>query len=97
MYIFNPCINRHGNFGDDLSYYIVSKMSCGNVHVLGMSDKIPEDKMTGIGSVLQYAKADEAVWGTGTIPFPHMNGFVKKPLNVTALRGPLSRGLLVVS
>lgn len=79
------------NFGDELSHAVVEKILEKRVSRAHSYER----KLLAIGSILQFAKRGDVVWGTG------MNGkdLKKKEysfhnLDIRALRGPLTRTFL---
>lgn len=56
------CWCGHGNFGDDLSLFIVQQMSCADVEVV---DKEQRGKLLAMGSVMHAVRPNDVVWGTG--------------------------------
>ncbi len=96
------------NFGDELSLAIVERICGKNITRAKKSDT----KLLAIGSIIQFAKNGDVVWGAGMngkeLPrkfhFKKLNRLEKKKLrrrytfsdlDVRAVRGPLTRQLLL--
>jgi len=79
----------HGNFGDEISSFIVSQVS-------GMKTALPADanhpKIVAIGSLLHnnWIKDQDLVWGSGI-----MHHIIHNKPQVVAVRGPLTRQFLL--
>lgn len=82
------------NFGDHLSRIIVSRVLAKYERLLEETVSSPR-RMLAVGSVLHFAQDHDVIWGSG------VNGKVDdrlhrfKQLDVRAVRGPLTRGVLV--
>ncbi|MCP2032062.1 pyruvyl transferase [Okibacterium sp. HSC-33S16] len=82
-----------GNFGDLLGPMIVERMR----ERLGLDVAVglPDHRLLSVGSILQYARNNDVVWGSG------INGKVDPPwatldtLDIRAVRGPLTRQRLI--
>lgn len=78
------------NWGDTINPYILEKLS-GKKPVVASPDK--QQHLLAIGSILRIANQNSIVWGSG---FISKKGNIKyKPLKVCAVRGPLTRKLLI--
>lgn len=77
------------NIGDVISPLIVGALS-GTTIV--QADKRDHPKLLAVGSIMQYARAGDVVWGSGCIA----SDFKLKTtrLKVCAVRGPRTRGIL---
>jgi len=78
------------NWGDSINLYLLSKLSKKEVVACG-----PEKRqhVLAVGSILRMANHNSIVWGSG---FISKKGNIKyKPLKVCAVRGPLTRELLL--
>lgn len=75
--------SKYNNFGDELSPFIVSKVS--GLEVVPADNK---PTLASIGSILQLTRPGDTIWGTGLRsfgnPLPHKN------LNVCSIRGPIT-------
>ncbi|MBS0625144.1 MAG: HAD-IA family hydrolase [Verrucomicrobia bacterium] len=78
------------NFGDALSAALIERMIRKEVAIAQASS---QGKLLGMGSILNYAKEGDIVWGTG------VNGkstsYRFSNLDVRAVRGPLTRDFLL--
>ena len=85
--------DSNGNFGDELSKVVVNKYINKNTHNLFLNKFKKENiNFIAIGSMIQAAKNDYVVWGSGLItdkPSRGLNDY--RRLNIHAIRGPLSR------
>ncbi|WP_156760945.1 polysaccharide pyruvyl transferase family protein [Microbacterium karelineae] len=74
------------NFGDEIGPLLVRALA-GEAHAEG------EPRLLSVGSVLQFTEPGDVVWGAG------INGKVRQrlrhPLDVRAVRGPLTRAVLL--
>lgn len=88
-----PFGRRYNNFGDLLGPMIVRGIL--EKRGLHLDDSTREARLLSIGSILHLARPGDVVWGSG------INGKVlasMKPLtrlDIRAVRGPLTRGILV--
>lgn len=83
---------KHTNFGDALTPYLIEKITGYPAVWTQESDK-PKYLVT--GSLLNYPDIESCiVWGTG-IAFSDTH--IKKPLAIHAVRGPISRQLVLKS
>ncbi len=83
------------NFGDDLNFYLISELS--GKKVITISNIFHSRKMLSlmcVGSLLEYCYDSVTVWGSGSM-YGDVNRFQDKPLDVRAVRGPLSRKYLL--
>ncbi|RRN77026.1 polysaccharide pyruvyl transferase family protein, partial [Pseudoxanthomonas sp. SGD-10] len=82
------------NFGDHLSYIIVTKILADNGLLLE-EETTTQSRLLALGSVLHFANTGDTIWGTG------FNGKIKLEehkyanLDVRAVRGPLTRNFLL--
>ena len=84
------------NLGDDLNYYLVRKLSGKSfVNYLHsyLSTFNPINYMC-IGSIVRRSNGKSIIWGSGAM-FDNLEGMEEKPLKVLAVRGPLTRNLLL--
>jgi pyruvyltransferase len=78
------------NWGDTVNPYIVQKVS-GKTPVVASPEQ--QQHLLPVGSILRIANHNSIVWGSG---FISKKGNIKyKPLKVCAVRGPLTRKLLI--
>ena len=82
--------HRSKNWGDILSYPLVKTLSQSNK--VGLTNENIDGKLIVVGSVLQYLKPNDLVWGGGCIDQNHVTA---RPNKVFAVRGPLTRHELV--
>jgi pyruvyltransferase len=83
--------HRSQNFGDQLTPYIIEKMTGRKVvYVEQMSQEMPTLMVT--GSILSSPVFNSEIWGNG---FAWYHEEVRKPLKVHAVRGPLTRDKLL--
>lgn len=87
---------QHGfsNFGDALSEALVERMIGHKVRVIA-DPFAGEQKVLGMGSILQYAQTDDIVWGTGINGKTPLSAYKFTNLDVRAVRGPLTRKFLL--
>lgn len=78
-----------GNFGDILNPYIVEKLS-GRPPFFASRDQA----ILAIGSIIKFAMPGTHVWGSGT---PRMTDRLNAKANYHAVRGPLTRQLVLES
>ncbi|MGN0854736.1 MAG: polysaccharide pyruvyl transferase family protein [Kiritimatiellia bacterium] len=85
----------HDNVGDELSYYILSAIARDKVVLADVPEAVHAEKAVAfVGSVFHLIKSEKVeVWGTG-VHAPDMMPKVR-PAAIHAVRGPLSRDLLV--
>ena len=85
--------NQMTNFGDTLSIVLIERMMGKEIKKAALS----EHKLLAIGSILQFAKNGDVVWGSGIngkhgatkdYPFNH--------LDIRCVRGPLTRLFLKI-
>jgi pyruvyltransferase len=78
------CFHRH-NFGDFLSFKLVSALSGSGVRIAGHQEK---GKFLAIGSILWSLQDQDVIWGSGA----HREGQVpsRQIANCFAVRGPLT-------
>jgi|2_EtaG_2_1085320.scaffolds.fasta_scaffold12201_2 pyruvyltransferase len=82
---------NHGNFGDELSPYIVSQL-LSDKHTLVKNQEGLDYNLLCIGSLLHNAKPNYYIFGTG---FGLDDPETFPPVNIGAVRGPLSREKLL--
>jgi pyruvyltransferase len=84
----------NGNWGDELNKVLCQSISGKPVNKISVNCDDSTFRYYCVGSILQSAKSDNfEVWGTG---FMRSNGSIKfKPNKVHAVRGPLTRDLLL--
>lgn len=79
-------VGVQGNFGDEIGPLLVRALR-------GDSASRGEGRLISVGSVMQFARAGDVVWGAG------INGKVRQrmqyPLDVRSVRGPLTRSVLL--
>jgi pyruvyltransferase len=77
------------NFGDMLSYIIVSKVLSNNG--LTLTDETPRQaRLLAVGSILHFAKSGDVVWGSGINGKVPLDLHCFSTLDVRAVRGPLT-------
>lgn len=84
----------HCNYGDDLNFFLISKLS--GKKVLTTANFLHKKNINNfmcIGSLVEYASSS-IVWGSGAL-YGDVNKFQPKPLKVCAVRGPLTRKYLL--
>lgn len=80
------------NFGDDLSVVITEKLLGRQVQKAAIDEC---GKVLAIGSILQFARQGDTVWGSGINgKHPRINEYQADALDVRAVRGPLTRFFL---
>lgn len=78
------------NWGDSINLYLLKKLSGKSIEVCSDGDR---RHILAVGSILRLANQNSIVWGAG---FISKKGNIKyKPLQVCAVRGPLTRKLLL--
>ncbi|UJR16733.1 hypothetical protein I4U23_003633 [Adineta vaga] len=94
--------NKHENFGDKLSYILVSTMVGSNISI--MNDIQPDlfcekSKLLAIGSIMDFACRNDVIWGSGILnplKFPfYFDSSLINTLDIRAVRGPRTRNLLM--
>jgi pyruvyltransferase len=84
--------SNHGNFGDELSPYIVSQL-LSSEHTLVKNQEGADHNILCIGSLLHDILPNYHVFGTGFgLDIPET---LEKGASITAVRGPLSRDMLL--
>lgn len=78
------------NWGDSINLYLLSKLSNKKVVMTTGKDR---QHVLAVGSILRIANQNSIVWGSGFISKKGSIGY--KPLKVCAVRGPLTRNLLL--
>lgn len=85
----------HGNFGDELSLFIVEKLINKNKYELVVNQEKQELNLICIGSYMHAARRGYYIYGTGIRTLPEgEKGLNFKELNVCALRGPITYNFL---
>ena len=80
------------NFGDILNPYLISYIS--KKKIINVSAKYCYyNHLQAIGSILSRSSSNTMVWGSGFISKD--STFISKPSNVFAVRGPLTRKILI--
>lgn len=82
------------NFGDALSEALIERMIGHPVEIATQ----PFDghiKLLGIGSIMNYARDHDVIWGTGVNGKSPEKSFAFKTLDVRSVRGPLTRDFLL--
>ena len=82
--------NDRANLGDAINLYIAERISKKKIE--WVPNNYSKQFYTCIGSVLQLANDKATVWGSGYIS--EKAKFLRKPKDVFAVRGPLTRKLL---
>jgi len=80
------------NFGDNLSTFIVQKISDEKVINIGQSPNNVTEYIV-IGSILRAASSNSIIWGAGYIESDAKMS--EKPLKICAVRGKLTRNQLI--
>lgn len=83
--------NRETNFGDYLNYDLVSNITDKKVQWVPYNYN--KEYYMAIGSILQVATDKTIVWGSGLIDDKQLP--IKKPKEILAVRGPLTRKRLI--
>lgn len=83
--------NRETNFGDYLNYDLVSNLTDKKVQWVPYNYN--KEYYMAIGSILQVATDKTIVWGSGLIDDKQLP--IKKPKEILAVRGPLTRKRLL--
>jgi pyruvyltransferase len=80
---------QHGNFGDELSKFIVEKLINKNKYELVFNQENIKKNLIAIGSYLHVAKDNYYIYGTGLRTNPPIEGALGyKNLFISACRGP---------
>ncbi len=93
LFYWKPHHTNELNFGDHLSYVIVTKILADNGYLLEEETAV-QKRLIALGSVIHFAHDNDVIWGSGN------NGKVKleehqyTQLDVRAVRGPLTREFL---
>ncbi|WP_148233503.1 polysaccharide pyruvyl transferase family protein [Pseudopedobacter saltans] len=82
------------NFGDHLSYVIVSKILADN-NLLLEEETTNNSRLIALGSVLHFANEADTIWGTGFNGKISLDEHTYQNLDVRAVRGPLTRDFLL--
>lgn len=86
----------HGNFGDELSKFIVESLLNKQKYELVCNEKNCEKNIIAIGSYIHVAKNNYTIFGSGVRTNPPIEGCHSyKNLNVVACRGPKTRQFLM--
>lgn len=84
--------SKYGNFGDELSKFITSKLLDNNKYELVFNQQNCENNIVCIGSYLHKAVNNSYIYGSGLRTNPPIEGgYSFKILNVGAVRGPLTK------
>ncbi len=84
---------RHKNFGDDLNYYLVKALTGKYIFNYNSFFHPSINNYVCIGSIVEDMTNEKSIiWGGGVMNNEY-NRFIK-PLNVTAVRGPLTKAYL---
>jgi len=86
---------ENGNFGDELSRFIISELINKNKYELVFNQPNIEKNIIGIGSYLHAAVNNYYIYGTGVRTNPPVegsHGYTK--LNVCSVRGPITHDFL---
>lgn len=75
------------NFGDELSPFIIKKLSNKNIRY---SNK--EGKILSVGSIIHFAKDNDIIWGSGLLEKTLLPK--SKNLKICSVRGPLTKMIL---
>jgi pyruvyltransferase len=83
------------NFGDLLGPLIVREL----VRALALPHRVPdgggaEPRVLAVGSIAHFGRAGDVLWGAGTNPKTSSPSPIALGLDVRAVRGPITRGLL---
>jgi len=89
VYYSHP--TKHGNFGDELSPFIVSQLLDKTKYKLVQNQENTKANMIGIGSAMHFARDGWYVWGSGMM----YEEVIANQLNIYAVRGPLTRKYLL--
>lgn len=85
----------NGNFGDELSLYIVENLINKNKYELVVNQENEKINLICIGSYMHAARRGYYIYGTGIRTLPEgEKGLNFKELNVYALRGPITYDFL---
>ncbi len=91
-HIFLDWSESLNNFGDILNPYLVAYLT--NKNIINVSAKYCYyDHLQVIGSILSRSNSTSIVWGSGYIS--QDSNYISKPKKVLAVRGPLTRKLLL--
>jgi pyruvyltransferase len=80
------------NIGDSMVPWLIKSVTNKDHPYSNPSENIGSHIFS-IGSILQYANSESFVWGSGFISAD--SNFKSKPANISAVRGPLSRDIVV--
>ncbi len=80
------------NMGDLIAPYLFKKMT--GKDPIRVSQKITEPFLLSCGSIIGSSNNNAVIWGTGTM---FKNTIVAKPLKVLAVRGPITRQVLLAN
>lgn len=94
--IYFKCKENYGNFGDELSKFIVSSLINTNKYELVYNQLNIETNVVGIGSYIHSAKNNSYIFGSGvrTNPPIEKGWHTYKNLKVCSVRGPLTKDFL---
>lgn len=81
------------NFGDDLNFYILTNLFPNRIFFSANNLLSFKENLLFIGSIIgNYSDSKSIIWGSGAIKD---NVIIKKPKCILAVRGPLTRDLLL--
>jgi pyruvyltransferase len=83
------------NFGDAMSRDIIEWVSRAEAKLVLGGDR---SKLMAVGSILQYARPGDVIWGTGVHPGGYeafWRDTTPLPISVLAVRGPITRDVLL--
>ena len=87
--------SQHGNFGDELSKFIISSLINKDKYNLFFNKQYTRINIIGIGSYIHMAKNNSYIFGSGVRTKNNIEGGHKyNNLNVCAVRGPLTKQFL---
>lgn len=82
------------NFGDHLSYVIVTKILADNNFLLE-EETFQNSRLIALGSILHFANNNDIIWGTGFNGKISLEEHKYQNLDARAVRGPLTRDFLL--
>lgn len=93
---FRDATSTNGNFGDELSKFITSNLINNEKYELFFRKRGKNYNLVCIGSYIHEASNNAYIFGSGIRTNPPIeNGHYYQNLNVSAIRGPLSREFLM--
>lgn len=81
----------NNNLGDKLNIDLFSYLTSDNINYCNVTSKL--SGIIGIGSILQWARPNDIIWGTGFISANDKPGYListNGTINIRAVRGPLT-------